>query len=986
MITKLTKLWLVSATVALIGFLARPATPGGSIENGTTDPQSAPQTLGKLVEGNRIVVFAPIPISGALTEDERRLCVVLNIISRDDLRGGLALFDLEENRQLDQITFPEVGFTGQTAAATHDGVSRCYVAVSSAQGGVGNDPGPNRIEVVRLDEDNLVVEESIPTPEICTSAFGPIGMAASPDGSRIYVGDRGCQRVHIIDADPTSPDFNTIIGSVRTFGAVIEVDVTPDGSRVYAANRSPDGTLACIDAALADTDPDNALGGPACDSVQQIPLTIGVSGAGAAVAISPDGRRAYAAFNLADACVPVVDIDPASKTYNQQIEALPSTGLTLAKVGVSRDGRRLFVASHSSGEVIIYDTETLAQVQRLTIVPVVNQFVVPRREDIETYVVSSGRRILRLKEGRGPFLPPGDDTKHSDAMGDFNEPTDCPVPSVQDEPDPGIDPPIRIERDGNRILAYRAGEFDAFQEFLLLNPHPLNGAPQDVLINYTDPVPLASPEGGLPKQALQLFSRTLGEVLLESSHLRIDEYDSSLRPISAAITSEFLGAEPSKSSIRGDDADENGLTETVTLNLSLLPDVELDVDLFGDGNVSQYYGLSGPGPLGQREVNFTPLADTNGDGLPDSPAFDIDGDGEADPDLPLFPFFAGAENPEVELKIHFAQFGDGTVGEATLSSQITLFNLDPDVPAQVKILLRGDDGNLLTVDLNGEDIAGEKEVVIPAGGMVQLSTDGEGPLVAGSVIVCSDRAVAGVILFRGNVGVAGVGVSHVMAHGFVAPMETSIQAGVNTGIAVTNLRDTEFTVPLVLCDVEGKRLATGQLVLAGSGHRSLFVDEIEWVLEEGIELDLTSFTGILKAEDGKLAATVIQTRPEEFATRPVAPNFGQLRFGQFTLDEPSVAPAGKAEPELNQKLYFAQFGNGGEPGAEVFSQILLLNLTDQEANVKVLLKNDNGEPLSVTLNEEVVEGEKNLVIPAGGLAILQSDGKGDLISPMVKGI
>ena len=105
-------------------------------------------------------------------------------------------------------------------------------------------------------------------------------------------------------------------------------------------------------------------------------------------------------------------------------------------------------------------------------------------------------------------------------MDEFDEPSDCPVPSIKDEPDPGIDPPTRIERDGNRILLYRAGEFDPFREILLLNPHPLNGVPQDLLINNRDPAPQAAPEGGLLTKALWLVSRTLGEMFFQSSHVR----------------------------------------------------------------------------------------------------------------------------------------------------------------------------------------------------------------------------------------------------------------------------------------------------------------------------------------------------------------------------------------------------------------------------------------------------------------------------------
>ena len=955
-------------------------------EKGTDPPArlGVAPTSERLVEVDRIEVPGAANLDGALTADETLMCVVKNRISNEDPRGGLYLVDLATQSVLVQHTLEGKGFTSEVAATTHEGISRCYMTISRQSGGTDTE-GLDRLEVFRIDEDILVREASIVMPPFCTSNFGPIGISASTDGKRLYVGDRGCVRVHVIDADPASDRFHEVLSSVQTGGVVIGVDLTPDGSRVYAVNRGPDeASLACIDTTEAEGDPpDNAWGGTACNGVAEIPLGIGVSGGLAAVAISPDGNRAYAVANTADQCIAVVDTNPDSKTFNRTIDVMATTGDLLQALEVSRDGKQLFVAAGTPHELIVFNTATLVQTQRLTVAPRPNNILVPRAGPVEAYVVSTGRRIPILERGLGPMLSGSEDGSGADLLSDLSDPTDCPVPATPDEPDSGIDPPIRIERDGNRLLFFRESEFDPFREILLLNPHPLNGSPQDFLIRNLELPAEASPPGSILGALQSLVVQGLDLMDFRSSRTSIDGYDSTLRPNSASISSEFLGTETVMTSMLANDEDGNGIKEGVTIELPLLPDIEVPVDLFGSGDSSEYMGLTLPAPLSFSLLKFLPLGDTNNAGLPDSAGFDIDGDGEADPDLPLFPFVAGAENPEVELKIHFAQFGDGTAGEAKLSSRITLFNLDPDAPAQVKILLRKDDGSALTVDLNGEEVAGQKELVIQAGGMVQLSTDGEGPLVAGSVIVCSDRAVAGVILFSGNVGVAGVGVSHVMAHGFVAPIETSVQAGVNTGIAVMNLRDTEFTVPLVLCDVDGKRLAAGAVVLAGFGHRSLFVDEIDWVLEEGVELDLASFTGTLKAEEGKLAATVIQVQPGEFATQPVAPNFGQLRFGLLTIADQATAPAGKAEPELNQKLYFAQFGNGGAPGAEVFSQILLLNLTDREANVKVLLKNDDGEPLSVTLNDEVVEGEKELVIPAGGLSVLRSDGKGDLISGSV---
>ena len=62
-------------------------------------------------------------------------------------------------------------------------------------------------------------------------------------------------------------------------------------------------------------------------------------------------------------------------------------------------------------------------------------------------------------------------------------------------------------------------------------------------------------------------------------------------------------------------------------------------------------------------------------------------------------------------------------------------------------------------------------------------------------------------------------------------------------------------------------MATAQLPLSAMGHRSLFVNQLDWVPE----VDFSERTGVIVATaDGRIAATVIQTRPGQFATMPVA--------------------------------------------------------------------------------------------------------------------
>lgn len=223
--------------------------------------------------------------------------------------------------------------------------------------------------------------------------------------------------------------------------------------------------------------------------------------------------------------------------------------------------------------------------------------------------------------------------------------------------------------------------------------------------------------------------------------------------------------------------------------------------------------------------------------------------------------------------LYFSQFADGD----GLFSQITLFTVpgtqsggaSNGMEAKAKILLKDDDGAPLTFNLNGEEVAGELDITIPASGVRTFQTDGAGPLKVGSVAVESDTPLDGVVVFGGASGLAGVGNSEALEDGFTSPMETNTATGLNTGIAVMNLENQEVTLDLQLLDADGNLLATAQSVLTAMGHEALFVTEMDW----DNPVDLNEFIGLLKVTtDGRVAATVIQSRPGQLATLPVSPN------------------------------------------------------------------------------------------------------------------
>ena len=207
----------------------------------------------------------------------------------------------------------------------------------------------------------------------------------------------------------------------------------------------------------------------------------------------------------------------------------------------------------------------------------------------------------------------------------------------------------------------------------------------------------------------------------------------------------------------------------------------------------------------------------------------------------------------------------------------------------------------------------------------------------------SDRRISGVILFGGSAGVAGVGASQVLNPGFLAPIETRAEDGINTGVAIRNLSENPLTLSARLLQ-NGVALAsaqrTGQEAIAGNGHLALFVDQFNW----DAAVDFADFTGLLEVTSSdKMVATIIQTHPNEFVTMPVVP----LEDHEAVAD---VLPRrGMQGAGANHELHFAQFGDGAAGEAvSLFSQIFLINPDDQTtANAQVSMRDDDGNPLTV---------------------------------------
>jgi hypothetical protein len=172
----------------------------------------------------------------------------------------------------------------------------------------------------------------------------------------------------------------------------------------------------------------------------------------------------------------------------------------------------------------------------------------------------------------------------------------------------------------------------------------------------------------------------------------------------------------------------------------------------------------------------------------------------------------------------------------------------------------------MTITLNDQEVIGELQVTIPPNGLRSLQTKSEGDLEEGSATVLSDRPLSGVIVFGGTFGLAGVGASEAMTS-FSTPMETSEADGINTGFAVMNLEENPIVLTLRLYDSQGRLLGEIERPMVGRGHFADFLTDFEWPPA----INLEAFEGTLEVTaTGKISATALQLRPNQFATMPVA--------------------------------------------------------------------------------------------------------------------
>jgi YVTN family beta-propeller protein len=234
-----------------------------------------------------------------------------------------------------------VGSSPIGVAVTPDG-SKVYVVNSNPLGSSGT------VSVIATATNTVVA--TIPV------GLSPQGVAVTPDGSKAYVTNsnpsafpRPPGTVSVID---TATD--TVVGSPITVGtSPLGVAVTPDGRKVYVTNSNPFGSSGTV--SVIDTTTNTVVGSP---------ITVGNFPVG--VAVTPDGSKVYVA-NRSSASPSSASVSVIATATNTVVATIP-VGLSPEGVAVTPDGSKVYVTdSIIQGTVSVIDTATNTVVGSITV-------------------------------------------------------------------------------------------------------------------------------------------------------------------------------------------------------------------------------------------------------------------------------------------------------------------------------------------------------------------------------------------------------------------------------------------------------------------------------------------------------------------------------------------------------------------------------------------------------------------------------------------
>lgn len=257
----------------------------------------------------------------------------------------VTVLDISTNSVLSTIEIPDCNTesTCLSVVNTNNHNVEVLIPVGSRPLGMAITPDGTRVYVA--DWYNFVYVIDTTTNTLLTIiedvAANPRQVAISPDGTRAYVTDWNATVVTVIDV-VTNEVIDRIIWDMSTGLAI-----TPDGTRIYVTGGFTN-LIAVIDTAS-----------------NTIVDTIEVEGAQdtRGIAITPDGTRAYATTNISEHGEgPVAVIDTATNEVAEQISHIGGIGSPF----ISPDGMRLYVIT-GGNSLWVFDTNTNTKIAEIDV-------------------------------------------------------------------------------------------------------------------------------------------------------------------------------------------------------------------------------------------------------------------------------------------------------------------------------------------------------------------------------------------------------------------------------------------------------------------------------------------------------------------------------------------------------------------------------------------------------------------------------------------
>jgi phospholipase C len=322
---------------------------GFSNGKATTFPPHLPPTIGEFWEAEQEVATLPAPtIPGAAqsppVQEKRRRRVPWQPQSRTsrEAAAGRALpgtaSRFEENRTTHRADFEhgasdKVYLKRIAAVQNRDVVAPSGTAFAYVPGVCGGN-------VAIVDTSTMALVSAV-----TSGTTNPFGVAATPDGSQVWVTESGTNTVSVIPTGGSNPNkiASTIVVGIYPHG----IAITPDGKTAYVANTGPNTgrggseTVSVIDVAS-----------------QKVTGSVSVGEAPMTVTISPDGARVF--VTCADG---VYVISAVRGDVHRVHERLRNPH----GVAVSPDGAHAYITDTDNDAVLVVDTSRRHTVGRIPV-------------------------------------------------------------------------------------------------------------------------------------------------------------------------------------------------------------------------------------------------------------------------------------------------------------------------------------------------------------------------------------------------------------------------------------------------------------------------------------------------------------------------------------------------------------------------------------------------------------------------------------------